>query len=200
MHPCKELRLCTGRTAHRVSRGIALLFLDYGTRRWWGVSVTPRPLFTPGKNTVPIVQEARWFPGPVSSRAENLAHTRIRSRTVQPVASRYTDWATRPTIKQDEFRNISSRPVLMTARPFGRTLLFPLANKLIDNCSEMASPKPAPQRYRLCKPWHFNDVQRKKFLDFWNRDIHYNGHNEKAKFHKIYAWALSHRYSILITV
>jgi len=49
---------CTGRTAHRVSRGIALLFLDHGTRRGWGVSVTPRPLFTPGKEPVPIVQEA----------------------------------------------------------------------------------------------------------------------------------------------
>jgi len=42
------LRLCTGRTAHRGSRGIALLFLDHGTRRGWVVSVTPRPLFTPG--------------------------------------------------------------------------------------------------------------------------------------------------------
>ena len=29
----QALRLCTGRTAHRGSRGIALLFLDYGTRR-----------------------------------------------------------------------------------------------------------------------------------------------------------------------
>jgi len=27
------LRLCTGRTAHRGSRGIALLILDHGTRR-----------------------------------------------------------------------------------------------------------------------------------------------------------------------
>jgi len=27
------LRLCTGRTAHRGSRGIAILFDDYGTRR-----------------------------------------------------------------------------------------------------------------------------------------------------------------------
>jgi len=27
------LRLCTGRTAHRGSRGIALLFHDHGTRR-----------------------------------------------------------------------------------------------------------------------------------------------------------------------
>ena len=29
----RHLRLCTGRTAHRESKGIALLFLDHGTRR-----------------------------------------------------------------------------------------------------------------------------------------------------------------------
>jgi len=29
----QSLRLCTGHTAHRGSRGIALLFLDHGTRR-----------------------------------------------------------------------------------------------------------------------------------------------------------------------
>ena len=29
----QALRLCTGRTAHRGSRGIALLFLDHGTRK-----------------------------------------------------------------------------------------------------------------------------------------------------------------------
>ena len=29
----QALRLCTGRTAHRWSRGIALLFHDHGTRR-----------------------------------------------------------------------------------------------------------------------------------------------------------------------
>jgi len=29
----QALRLCTGRTAHRRSRGIALLFLNHGTRR-----------------------------------------------------------------------------------------------------------------------------------------------------------------------
>jgi len=52
----QTMRLCTGRTAHRGSRGIALLFRDNGTRMGWGVSVTPRPLFTPGKEPVPIVQ------------------------------------------------------------------------------------------------------------------------------------------------
>ena len=51
--------------AHRVGRGIALLFHDHGTRRGWVVSVTPRPYFTPGKDPVPIAQEAVWAPGPV---------------------------------------------------------------------------------------------------------------------------------------
>jgi hypothetical protein len=46
----------------RESRGIALLFHDHGTRRRGGVSVTPRPLFTPGIDSVPIVQEAGWTP------------------------------------------------------------------------------------------------------------------------------------------
>ena len=51
--------------AQRVGRGIALLFHDCGTRRGWVVSSTPWLQFTPGKDPVPIVQEARWVPGPV---------------------------------------------------------------------------------------------------------------------------------------
>jgi len=54
----QALRLCTGRTAHRTSRGIALLVHDHSTRREWEVSIMPWPLFTPGKGPVPIVQEA----------------------------------------------------------------------------------------------------------------------------------------------
>jgi hypothetical protein len=45
----------------------------------WGVCVTPRPLFTSGKDPAPIVQEAGWVPGPVWTGAENLAPTGIRS-------------------------------------------------------------------------------------------------------------------------
>ena len=75
----QALRLCTGRTAHRGSRGIALLFHDHGTWRGWGVSVTPWPFFTPGNDPVPIVQEAGWAPGPVWTGAENIAPTGIRS-------------------------------------------------------------------------------------------------------------------------
>ena len=56
----------------------------------------PRPGRTlpPGKTRYPLY---RRLCGPQgrSGRAENLVPTAIRSRTVQPVVIRYTDWATR---------------------------------------------------------------------------------------------------------
>jgi hypothetical protein len=39
----------------------------------------PWPHSTPGKDPVPIVQQAGWAPGPVWTGAENLASTGIRS-------------------------------------------------------------------------------------------------------------------------
>jgi hypothetical protein len=87
----QALRLCTGRTAHRGSRGIALPFHDLSTRRGWGVSIMPRPLFTPRKDTVPIVQEAGWAPGLVWTGVENLAPTRIRSPD-RPACSQSLYW------------------------------------------------------------------------------------------------------------
>ena len=75
----QALGLCTGRTAQLGSWGIAIPFHDHGTRRGWGVSVTSRPLFTPGKDPVPIVQEADWASEPVWTGAENFALIGIRS-------------------------------------------------------------------------------------------------------------------------
>jgi hypothetical protein len=49
--------------------------------------------FTPGKDPVPIVQEAGWAPEPVWIGAENIAPPGFGPRTFQPVASRYTDYA-----------------------------------------------------------------------------------------------------------
>jgi hypothetical protein len=104
----QALRLCTGRTTHRRSRGIALPFLDYGTTRGWGVSVTCRPLFTAGKDPVPIVQEAGWAPGLVWTGAENLAPPGFDPWTVQTVASRYTDYATRPATFLEGWRKYTT--------------------------------------------------------------------------------------------
>jgi hypothetical protein len=54
----------------------------------------------PGKDPVTLVQDVRWAPGPVCSGAENLTPTGFDPLTIPPVASRYTDYATRPTRNQ----------------------------------------------------------------------------------------------------
>jgi len=60
--------------AQRVGRGIVLLLHDGGTRRGWVVSSTPRLHFTPGKDPVPILQEAGWAPGPVWTGGKSRPH------------------------------------------------------------------------------------------------------------------------------
>jgi len=74
----------------RMGRGIALFFNDRGTRSVeWSAARSGRTL-TPGKTCYPF---SRRLDGPQgrSGRAENLVPTGIRSPTVQPVVSRYTD-------------------------------------------------------------------------------------------------------------
>ena len=58
--------------ALNVGRGIAILFHDHGSRRGLVVSSTPPPYFTPGKDPVPIVQEAGWASGPVWTGGKTL--------------------------------------------------------------------------------------------------------------------------------
>jgi len=82
--------------AQRVGRGIALLFHVRGTRRGEWSAARPGRTLPSGKTRYPFY---RRLGGPEgrSGRAENLVPTGIRSRTLQPIVSRYTDWATRPT-------------------------------------------------------------------------------------------------------
>ena len=49
------------------------------------------------RDLVPIVQEARWAPGPVWTGAENLAPHRDSISGPSSVASRYIDCAIRPS-------------------------------------------------------------------------------------------------------
>jgi len=60
----------------------------------WSAARPGRTL-PPGKNRYPFYRRLGGLQGR-SGWAENLVPTGIRSRTVQPVVSRYTDWATRP--------------------------------------------------------------------------------------------------------
>ena len=70
----------------------------------WSAARPGRTL-PPGKTRYPFY---RRLGGPQgrSGRAENLVPTRTRSRTLQPVVSRYTDWATRATNYQGSVRLI----------------------------------------------------------------------------------------------
>jgi len=66
-----------------------------GTKSGWGLSVTPWPLFTLGKDPVPIVQEAGCAPVPVWTGAENLAPTGIQSPD-SPASSQSLYWLSYP--------------------------------------------------------------------------------------------------------
>jgi len=83
----KALRLCTGRTAHRGSRGIALLFLDHGTRKGWGVSATPRALVTPGKTRYSLYRRQGGPQGRSGQVRKISPPPGFDSRTVQPGSS-----------------------------------------------------------------------------------------------------------------
>jgi hypothetical protein len=62
-------------------------FFKLGAR--WGGWLTPRPgRFYP---PVPILQDDGWVSGPVST-GEEIPPTGFDPRTVQPLASRYTDY------------------------------------------------------------------------------------------------------------
>jgi len=52
--PAQALSFCTGSMAHRGSRGIALPFLDHGTRRGWGSVSRPSRSLPPGKTRYPL--------------------------------------------------------------------------------------------------------------------------------------------------
>jgi hypothetical protein len=81
----------------RVERYSSTLFLELCTRRRWGVSVTFRPLSTQGKTRYPLY---RRLGGPQdrSGQVRKISPPPgFDPLTVQPVASSYTDCATRPT-------------------------------------------------------------------------------------------------------
>jgi hypothetical protein len=78
--------------------GIALPFLDLGARRGWVVRTTPPAALPPGKTRYPLYRRLGGPQGP-SGQVRKISPTPgFDRRTIQPVASRYTDWATGPVI------------------------------------------------------------------------------------------------------
>jgi len=95
----QALRICTGHTAHRGSRGIALIFPDHGTRQGVrGQCHVPAALY-PGKR--PSTHCTGGWVSPIAG-LDRCGKSRpppgFDPQTVQPVASHYTDYATRSTV------------------------------------------------------------------------------------------------------
>ena len=92
----QALRPCTGSTAQRGSRGIALPFLDHGTTRGEGSVSPPGRSLPSGKTQYPLY---RRLGGPQgwSEQVQKISPPPgFDPWTVQPVTSRYTDYATWP--------------------------------------------------------------------------------------------------------
>ena len=99
------LGLCTGCTAHRGSWDTALLFLDHVTRRGEVSASLSARCLPPGKTRFPLYRrlggpQGRSGQVPKISPPQGFNH-----QTVQPVASRYTDYATRPTMEVQAAQN-----------------------------------------------------------------------------------------------
>jgi len=92
------LRLCTGRTAYSGSRGIALLFLDLGTRRGEGSATRLGRTLPPGKTRCSLYRRMGGPQGRYGQVRKISPKPGFDPRTVLPVASRYTDWATGSTL------------------------------------------------------------------------------------------------------
>ena len=87
----QALRLCTGRTAHRASRGTALLFLDHGTGRGEGSASRPGRSLPPGKSRYLLYRSLGGPQGRSGQVRKISPPRRFDPRTVQLIASRYTD-------------------------------------------------------------------------------------------------------------
>jgi hypothetical protein len=85
-----------------------------GTRSGWGVSFTPRPLFTSGKTRYPLYRRLGVPQDRYGQMRKIWPPPGFDPRIVLPVASRYTDWATRPTslsMKQNKIKLSSNWPL-----------------------------------------------------------------------------------------
>ena len=76
----------------------------------------------PGKTRYPFYKRL-GEPQGRSGRAENLVPTGIRSRIVQPVVSRYTNWATITNSKNDNTKLQAHKVLMAVTIPYNSRLL-----------------------------------------------------------------------------
>jgi len=108
------------------------------------VSVTTRPLFTPRKDPVPIVQKAGWAPRLVWTDAENLAPPGCNPWTVQLIASRYTELPG-PYRLHNEWKFKSSYCISSKSKGFQKIKMWPeehaCSNYTLKYCTRSVQKK-----------------------------------------------------------
>ena len=97
VHPCTGTEALYRPYGPQGSRGIALLFLVRGTRRGEGSASCPGRSLPPGKTRYPLYRRLGGPQGRFGQVRKNSPPLGFDPRTVQPVASRYTDYSNRPT-------------------------------------------------------------------------------------------------------
>jgi hypothetical protein len=95
----QALRLCAGCMAHRGSRGIALPFQDLALEGGEGSALCPGRSLPPGKTRYPLYKRLGGLQGRSWQVRKILPPPAFDSWTVQPLASRYTDYITQPTLE-----------------------------------------------------------------------------------------------------
>ena len=145
-----------------VGRGTALYSSTTATLEGseWSAARPDRTL-TPGKTRYPFYRRLGGLQGR-SGRAENLVPTGIRSRTVQPVVSRYTDSATRPIHHLQYLRQIKDVALSTRGEGGGVEVQFHSFLTLALDADEWSTSRPGrytPGEYprypfsrRLCRP------------------------------------------------
>jgi hypothetical protein len=136
-------------TAHRESRGIVLPFLDRSTKRGEGSASRPGRSLPPGKNQYPLYRRLGGPQGRSGHARRISPPPGSDPRTVQPVTSRYTDYATRPTVntvpwnnlsislhqlRQNSVRNCNCLPQLLTGNIQKLNLLLLIKTVCMRNC------------------------------------------------------------------
>jgi hypothetical protein len=102
----QALRLCTVRMAHRGSRGIALLFHDHSTRRGEGSASRPGHSLPTGKTWYLLYRRLGGPQGRSGQVWKISPPPGFDPRTVQPVASHYTGYTTRPIAYEGKERKM----------------------------------------------------------------------------------------------
>jgi hypothetical protein len=96
VHPFTRTEALYRAYGRRGSRGIALPFHDHGTRRGEGSASPSGRSLPPGKTRYPLYRRLGGPQGRSGQVRKMSPPPGFDPRTVKPVASRYTDWATWP--------------------------------------------------------------------------------------------------------